>query len=93
GKYSVGIQTLAYAIEQSIAEGATEFDFLQGDEAYKTHWTTHSRANWQLQLPGPHLRGQLAWARRQVPARAGGWAKRRLPPQWTAALKRFVRRR
>ncbi len=92
GKYSVGIQTLAYAIEQSIAEGAAEFDFLQGDEAYKTHWATHSRANWQLQLAGPHLRGQLAWARRQIPVRARGWAKRRLPPQLTAALKRLVRR-
>jgi CelD/BcsL family acetyltransferase involved in cellulose biosynthesis len=34
GKYSVGTQLLAYAIEQSIAEGAREFDFLQGDESY-----------------------------------------------------------
>ncbi len=91
-KYSLGSQTLAYAIEQSIAEGATEFDFLQGDEAYKTHWATHSRANWQLQLAGPHPRGQLAWARQETPRRLRAWARQSLPSNARAALKRLIRR-
>ena len=60
------MQTLAYAIEQSIAEGAAEFDFVQGEETYKTHWATHTRDNWRVRAASPHLRGRLSWWRIQA---------------------------
>lgn len=86
--HGVGNLVLTYALEQSIAEGAEEFDFLQGDEAYKEHWATGVRDNIRLQAASPKWRGQLAWARvrsedelrqlahRWVPRRARRTAKR-----------------
>lgn len=47
-RHSPGMLVLAHAIRASIAEGATEFDFLRGDEAYKHHWTGHSRDDLRL---------------------------------------------
>ncbi|MFL5615364.1 MAG: GNAT family N-acetyltransferase [Gemmatimonadaceae bacterium] len=37
-RYSVGSLAILHAIEQASAEGATEFDFLRGAEAYKYRW-------------------------------------------------------
>jgi CelD/BcsL family acetyltransferase involved in cellulose biosynthesis len=43
-KLSVGLVTLGLAIRSAIVEGAAEFDFLHGDEAYKFHWARQTRA-------------------------------------------------
>ena len=37
-RLSPGVQIIAHAIEQAIAEGATSFDFLRGGESYKYAW-------------------------------------------------------
>ncbi|MGA8756027.1 MAG: GNAT family N-acetyltransferase [Stellaceae bacterium] len=37
-RLSPGMQVIAYAIEQAIAEGVTSFDFLRGEESYKYAW-------------------------------------------------------
>jgi CelD/BcsL family acetyltransferase involved in cellulose biosynthesis len=37
-KYGLGTLLVAHAIEHAIGEGAREFDFLRGNEAYKYQW-------------------------------------------------------
>lgn len=59
-KYSPGILINAFAIEQSILEGAKYFDFLEGEERYKQHWMTHSRDNIALWVFRRNWRGQFA---------------------------------
>lgn len=38
-RWSPGTALIAFGIQQAIAMGAHEFDFGDGDEAYKRHWT------------------------------------------------------
>ncbi len=49
-KHSVGFLTMGLAIREAIAEGASEFDLLHGDEGYKSHWTTRKRALGRIEL-------------------------------------------
>lgn len=57
-RFGPGRDLMAHAIGAAIAEGATEFDFLRGDEPYKDHWGARSRQDWRVVLPiGP--RGRL----------------------------------
>jgi CelD/BcsL family acetyltransferase involved in cellulose biosynthesis len=58
-KYSVGLATMALTIQSAIAEGADEYDFLHGDEAYKFLWTQSVRELYRLELFPPDLRGWL----------------------------------
>lgn len=88
-KYSPGTLLLAHALEQSIAEGAREFDFLQGDEGYKEHWATGSRENCRVLIAGPHLRGRLAFARDES-ITAGRALARRIVPRSTARSLRHL---
>ncbi|TAJ99752.1 MAG: GNAT family N-acetyltransferase, partial [Candidatus Manganitrophaceae bacterium] len=37
---SVGMVLMAKCIENAVAQGWSEFDFLRGPEAYKSHWTS-----------------------------------------------------
>src|SRR5207249_2485766 len=46
-RYSLGTVLTGHAIEHAIAEGATEFDFLRGGEAYKYSWRASDRHNWR----------------------------------------------
>ncbi len=47
-RYSLGTVLTGSAISQAVREGCTEFDFLRGDEGYKTHWTDQARMNRRL---------------------------------------------
>lgn len=47
-KYSIGHDLIAFAIEDAIALGASEFDFLRGDEAYKYGWNATERRTVRL---------------------------------------------
>jgi CelD/BcsL family acetyltransferase involved in cellulose biosynthesis len=47
-RYSLGTVLTAHAIEDAIATGAEEFDFLRGDEPYKYAWKPQERRNLQL---------------------------------------------
>ncbi len=62
-RYGPGRRILARAIASAIAEGATVFDFLRGDEAYKDHWNTEVRADLRIRRP-VSTRGRLLFAAR-----------------------------
>lgn len=47
-KYSLGTMLTSYAIRDAVERGLTEFDFLRGNEPYKTRWTQQSRTNTRL---------------------------------------------
>lgn len=58
GKMSLGTVLTAHAIRAAIDEGCTEFDFLRGDESYKTRWCSGQRMNQRLLVLRPgSLRG------------------------------------
>jgi CelD/BcsL family acetyltransferase involved in cellulose biosynthesis len=60
GKYSIGHDLVAYAIEDAIGLGAAEFDFLRGDEAYKYGWNASERSTVRLVFGRRSLRSTLA---------------------------------
>jgi CelD/BcsL family acetyltransferase involved in cellulose biosynthesis len=47
-KYGVGSLLISSVIHRCIDEGLSEFDFLRGDEAYKTRWASSTRWNRQV---------------------------------------------
>ena len=57
--YSLGLITLAHAIEAALGEGAREFDLLHGVEAYKFHWASDVRTLQDLWLHPPSLHGRV----------------------------------
>lgn len=57
-RHAPGRQIMAHAIRQAIDEGAREFDFLRGDEAYKFSWTDQARSDLDLKLPAT-VRGRF----------------------------------
>lgn len=91
-RYSLGVQLLAHALERSVAEGASEFDFLKGKESYKDHWATGVRGDWRLRAASPHWRGRLVWARLKTGEAARGWVRRAMPRDVRRAAKRFLPR-
>lgn len=42
-KHSVGLVMMGKVIDYAISAGCKDFDFLRGDESYKTDWARHSR--------------------------------------------------
>jgi len=49
-RWSPGTALIAFGIQQAIAMGAHEFDFGDGDEAYKRHWTNSEYAIGRMEL-------------------------------------------
>ena len=49
-EFSPGTVIIGHAIEQAIEEGAGEFDFLRGREAYKYLWGAKGRLNYRRQF-------------------------------------------
>jgi len=88
-RYSVGQATVALTIKHAIEEGATEYDFLHGDERYKFNWARQVRELGQLELYPPSARGWLCrrtvaldraarrTARRLLPGGVADWVARR----------------
>lgn len=60
---SVGLVACGLSIENAMAEGAAEFDFLHGTEDYKRRWAPAARRLVRLELYPP---GPLGWAYRGV---------------------------
>jgi CelD/BcsL family acetyltransferase involved in cellulose biosynthesis len=56
-KDGVGLVTMGLSIRSAIEEGASEFDLLHGDEAYKFHWARETRPLARLELYPPRLHG------------------------------------
>jgi CelD/BcsL family acetyltransferase involved in cellulose biosynthesis len=59
-KYGPGRRIMARAIKGAIDEGATEFDFLRGDEPYKRQWGTELRHDLVIRRPTAP-RGRVVW--------------------------------
>ncbi|HET8948354.1 MAG TPA: GNAT family N-acetyltransferase [Candidatus Polarisedimenticolia bacterium] len=57
---SVGLVTMGWSIRQAIDEGASEFDFLHGEESYKSLWTQTRRPLGRLEIYPPRAAGALA---------------------------------
>jgi CelD/BcsL family acetyltransferase involved in cellulose biosynthesis len=53
GHESPGTVLIGHAIEEAAREGATEFHFLRGREAYKYEWGAQDRWNSRLELRQP----------------------------------------
>jgi CelD/BcsL family acetyltransferase involved in cellulose biosynthesis len=62
-KHSVGVATMGLAIKTAIEEGASEYDFLHGNEEYKFHWAQKVRDLDRLELHPPHV---IAWIYKQA---------------------------
>lgn len=63
GKHSVGVATMALAVETAIHEGMAEYDFLHGDEEYKFHWAHETRDLVRLEV---HPQHRSAWIYRHA---------------------------
>lgn len=59
-KYSLGTVLTAHAIRDSIEAGLKEFDFLRGNEPYKSRWTGSHKMNHRLLLRKSTPRSDLA---------------------------------
>jgi CelD/BcsL family acetyltransferase involved in cellulose biosynthesis len=57
-KHSVGVATMGLTIKMAIEEGASEYDFLHGDEEYKFHWAGGVRDLTRLEIHPPQA---TAW--------------------------------
>jgi CelD/BcsL family acetyltransferase involved in cellulose biosynthesis len=74
-KYSVGLVAMAMSIQSAIEEGAEEYDFLHGMEAYKFHWANGSRDLKRIQLYPPGFRGWCQQAVLGGRSRAKDWLR------------------
>ena len=89
-RFSTGLVTMGLTIESALAEGASEFDMLQGLERYKEHWADRVRPLGRVECYPPHLRG-LIYRRAVELSRAARRAARRVLPRTLAdriALRR-----
>jgi CelD/BcsL family acetyltransferase involved in cellulose biosynthesis len=53
---------LAHLVERAYGLGLRRFDFMLGDEPYKTRWSNEERETVNLVVSAPTLRGQAAFA-------------------------------
>jgi CelD/BcsL family acetyltransferase involved in cellulose biosynthesis len=74
-KQSVGLVAMAHSIQSAIEEGAEEYDFLHGTEAYKFHWANGSRDLERIQLHPPGLSGWCQQAVLGGRTRARDWLR------------------
>jgi CelD/BcsL family acetyltransferase involved in cellulose biosynthesis len=58
-KHSVGLVAMGLAIKSATEEGAEEYDLLHGNEAYKSHWSCHSRELSRLEAYPPRALGWI----------------------------------
>jgi len=58
-RHSVGLAIMALTIRSALEEGARSYDFLCGDESYKSLWAEHRRTLQRLMFYPPGQRGAL----------------------------------
>lgn len=85
-KYSLGAVTVGLTIKQAMEEGADEYDFLHGDETYKSQWAGHKRELGRLELYPPQAAGWLCQSAVDVGRAARTMARRVLPGALVARL-------
>jgi CelD/BcsL family acetyltransferase involved in cellulose biosynthesis len=86
--YSVGTALRSFALQDSIARGAREFDFLKGEHSYKLECTNRVRSTVNLLVNNSTLAGRVEYVHR-VTAHFGKSAVRRALP---GAVRQFARR-
>lgn len=59
-KYSVGLISNAYMIRESIKRGLKEYDFLRGEESYKSHWAKNYRKNMEVVIFNKGIKSRLS---------------------------------
>ena len=64
-RFGPGTRIMAVAVAAAIAEGATGFDFLRGDEPYKRRWGTEIRHDLRIIHPVSRL-GRVLFAAREI---------------------------
>lgn len=58
-QFSVGMLSVGMTLQLAIAEGATEYDMLRGEEEYKYVWANNERELVCLRIYPPNLQGYL----------------------------------
>ncbi len=87
-KQSVGLVAMGLTIRRALEEGASEFDFLHGDETYKSLWARVSREIGRLEIYPPRARGAVRRGVKDLERGARRLARRALPrplSDWIAA--------
>ncbi len=77
-RHSVGLVLLGLTIRDAIEEGADQYDFLHGDETYKSLWTTQLHHLVRLELYPPGRWGQMQWSTARLATPAKKFVKRML---------------
>jgi CelD/BcsL family acetyltransferase involved in cellulose biosynthesis len=72
---------LSHLIERAFTLGLSRFDFMLGDEPYKSRWATGERQTVNVLLASPTMRGQAAYAA------LAGWQEARRRARSSAALQ------
>ena len=62
-RLSAGLVMMGCAIEDAIRTGHDEFDFLEGDQAYKFQWAANTRRTVSVCFFDRRVRSQWAWSR------------------------------
>jgi CelD/BcsL family acetyltransferase involved in cellulose biosynthesis len=76
-KHSPGFVLMGRCIEDAIARGLLEFDYLRGDEPYKKRWTKTRRETWSLTIvPRDRYKGLVHFCAGQMIRTAKAFAKR-----------------
>ena len=93
GVGGVGVVLRGMAIRECIAEGLTSYDFLGGEEEFKTRWGTTTHFVERARIGAPGLAGALAyaWSARSRDGRL--WLRRHLPARWVDFRDRLRVRR
>jgi CelD/BcsL family acetyltransferase involved in cellulose biosynthesis len=85
---AVGTVLLGAVIERCFTEGLAEFDFLRGDEAYKSRWSTSIRETVAVRVRGPSVRAAVASQARSAWLGCRDLAKSVLGPDAVDGLRR-----
>jgi CelD/BcsL family acetyltransferase involved in cellulose biosynthesis len=90
---SPGVLLRTYVMEQSIAEGAARFDFLEGTERYKAAWCTGERKNLRLRVFNKTAAGSLLRSKLAMNSAAVSLARKLVSPQLREKTVKTLARR
>jgi CelD/BcsL family acetyltransferase involved in cellulose biosynthesis len=65
-KYSVGLISTGYLIEEAIRQGASEYDFLRGEEDYKEHWAKDKKEIFAVTVASSTYKGRFYLAEQKA---------------------------
>lgn len=77
-KYSLGTVLTGHAVRGAVDNGCIEFDFLRGDERYKSRWTKEFRINTRLIRSKSNIRSKSAYSICKLEQRIENYVKHEL---------------